>query len=346
MYFCIMKLNLVQRISTLVELGKIIITASPERAEIIQKAKAYNPWFTEESIKNSFNAISNNFLQRDILTEWINNYHVGDKSSPRVVGMVLAGNIPMVGFHDMMCTFVSGHHSMIKMSEKDTVLMKYLLDTMYVINPETKAYFSTTDKLMGYDAVIATGSNNTASYFHKYFANHPHIIRRNRNGIALLDGNESREELHNLGIDIFTYFGLGCRNVSKIYLPDDYDFEPLLEELHKYNQIVLHNKYMNNYDYNIALYLLNKADFINNGSIILMKDERIPSRIATCHYELYTDLNQVSSALLAKQDDIQCVVTNIKTLPIKTYGFGKAQSPAIDDYADGVDTMAFLKEIY
>ncbi len=341
-----MSLNLSERLELVAILGEHIVKESNERTAVMEQAQRFNPWFTVESIEGGLAAIAQSFLQRDILQQWVSNYAIADNPSPKSVGMVLAGNIPMVGFHDILCTFVSGQRSVLKLSDKDTVLMDYILDGMNAIEPKAKDYFIKTERLANFDAVIATGSNNTATYFHKYFGNHPNIIRKNRNGIAILNGAESIEDLYNLGIDMFTYFGLGCRNVSKIYVPRDYNFEPLLEELHKYNDIIHHNKYKNNYDYNIALYLLNKAKFLNNGSIILMEDERIPSRIATCHFEYYDSIEKLTQDLGTKEDQIQCIVSNIQDLSLKTFDFGKAQSPTIDDYADGVDTMAFLSQLH
>ncbi|MCK6695355.1 MAG: acyl-CoA reductase, partial [Thermoanaerobaculia bacterium] len=201
------------------------------------------------------------------------------------------------------------------------------------------------DKLQGFDAVIATGSNNTARYFEQYFGKYPHIIRRNRNGVAVLDGTESMAELYALGRDIFTYFGLGCRNVSKLYLPRGYDFEPLLEALHEYREIIHHDKYKNNFDYNLTLFILNKIPYQNNGCLLLREEPSLQARIASVHYEFYDNHAHLGSLLSARKDEIQCLVSNRPISGFTTLPFGKSQEPALSDYADGVDVMQFLTRL-
>ena len=271
------------------------------------------------------------------------------------VGLVLAGNIPLVGFHDILCVFVSGHQSVIKLSDKDPFLLPMLLDFLKEIDDRTTAYFSTTtERLGGFDAVIATGSNNSARYFEAYFGKYPHIIRKNRNAVGILRGTETAEELRLLGNDIFQYFGLGCRNVSKLYLPKGYNFTLLLETLHERNEIVMHDKYKNNFDYNFTLLILNKIKYESNGCLLMREAEEIASPISMVYYEFYDDLTDLTKTLQAKKEEIQLVVTSfarrdainrVSTMPIenlKTFNFGEAQKPSLSDYADGVDTLQFL----
>ena len=259
------------------------------------------------------------------------------------VGLVLAGNIPLVGFHDILCVFVAGHQSVVKLSDKDPFLLPMLLDFLKEIDAQTAAYFSTTtERLGGFDAVIATGSNNSARYFEAYFGKYPHIIRKNRNAVGVLRGTETAEELRLLGNDIFQYFGLGCRNVSKLYLPKGYNFTLLLETLHERNDIVLHDKYKNNFDYNFTLLILNKIKYESNGCLLMREAEEIASPISMVYYEFYDDLTDLTKILHAKQDQIQLVVASSPIENLTTFNFGEAQKPSLSDYADGVDTLQFL----
>ena len=259
------------------------------------------------------------------------------------VGLVLAGNIPLVGFHDILCVFVAGHQSVIKLSDKDPFLLPMLLDFLKEIDAQTAAYFSTTtERLGGFDAVIATGSNNSARYFEAYFGKYPNIIRKNRNAVGILRGTETAEELRLLGNDILQYFGLGCRNVSKLYLPKGYNFTLLLETLHERNDIVLHDKYKNNFDYNFTLLILNKIKYESNGCLLMREAEEIASPISMVYYEFYDDLKGLSKTLQAKKEEIQLVVASSPIENLKTFNFGEAQKPSLSDYADGVDTLQFL----
>jgi len=250
----------------------------------------------------------------------------------------MAGNIPLVGFHDFLCVFISGHKALIKPSSKDQVLIKHLIDKLGDWDEETKSLVSFSDMLKGCDAYIATGSNNSSRYFDYYFGKYPNIIRRNRTSVAILTGEETKEELGKLADDVYQYFGLGCRNVTKIYVPKDYDFIPLLESFKKYNYLADHFKYKNNYDYNLALHLLNKKYYMTNDSILLIEEPAIFSPISQLNYEFYSDNDDLAEKSAPVQD-LQCVVGK------GFIAFGQAQSPAITDYADGIDTLAFLSEL-
>jgi hypothetical protein len=251
---------------------------------------------------------------------------------------VAAGNIPLVGFHDWLTGFLSGHDIRIKLSSKDNVLLPHLLDKLKEWYPETAEYTTTQDMLKDCDAYIATGSNNSARYFHYYFAKYPHIIRRNRTSVAILKGDETREELSALADDVLLYFGLGCRNVTKVYVPEGYDFGPFLEIATKYAYMADHNKYKNNFDYNLALFLLNTTPCLTNDNLLLNENESIFSPISVLHYGYYSDQEKLEEEL-RKNEDLQCLVAR-NAIP-----FGQAQKPSLQDYADGVDTAAFLHSL-
>ncbi|MEL6803449.1 MAG: acyl-CoA reductase, partial [Bacteroidota bacterium] len=298
-------------------------------------------------------AIATEWLHKNALSAWVSNYPALEENSDlrksKKIGLVLAGNIPMVGFHDIISVFLSGHQAQIKLSDKDPYVIPYLIKVMAKLGSDlakdeawTTHYFQLTDKLTDFEAVIATGSNNSARYFESYFGRYPHIIRRNRNGVAVLSGEETSEELEALGNDIFTYFGLGCRNVAKLYVPTDYDFEPMLEVFHAWRQLQNHPKYKNNFDYHYALLTVNREHFLSNGSIILRKDKALLSHIAGLYYEHYTDLADVQIELHQRREEIQLIAAKPGLLSLDTKNFGEAQQPGLMDYADGVDTMNWL----
>lgn len=339
-------MKLKDRIAALGFLGDEIRPKAEWLESPIRIAYNENKWFTPENSWKALNAISDKYLQVSILESWASDYGIPEEPTNKKVGLVLAGNIPLVGFHDVLSVFVSGHISKIKCSSKDAVLLKAVVAKMIESFPECEPYFVFTEQLKDFDAVIATGSNNSARYFEQYFGKYPHIIRKNRNAVGILDGSETKDDLLALGEDIFNYFGLGCRNVSKIYVPENYDFDLLLGTLHEgYKEMVHHNKYRNNFDYNNALFLLNKVEFLMSGSLILTASKDITSRIATLHYETYTDIELLCLHLNEVKDQIQCIVTNTTLGGISTFNFGEAQKPSISDYADGVDTMHFLKSL-
>lgn len=340
------RLTLAARIKALAQLGeKLRFLDDPEWQMVMEEAKARNGWFTLESQQLALNAIREDMLDEFKLDQWVKPYEGLAGKEPKKIGLILAGNIPAVGFHDVLSCLVSGHYALIKASEKDRVLIQHLLKLLVEIEPNFQYQFEFTEQLKSMEAVIATGSNNTGRYFHTYFDKYPNIIRNHRNSVAILTGQESDETLYTLGADIFTYFGLGCRNVSKIFVPEGYNFGQLMEVLHQYNEIVLHHKYKNNFDYNIALYLLNRVQYINNGCLILLEDKRLASRIASLHYEYYKEPSQLADRLKEDAGQIQCVVSlepisNLVTLPP-----GQSQRPALTDYADGADTLAFLNSL-
>lgn len=337
-------MNLSERISVLVQLGQELSQPDPERTTLIKASYRHNLWFTQDNYEAAIQAIANRMLKQSLLEEWVKPYKISDQKPPQIVGMVLAGNIPLVGFHDVLSTFICGHISQIKLSDKDKLVLPYLIDKLANYDERVRPYFNFVDRLANFDRVIATGSNNTARYFEQYFGKYPNIIRKNRNAVAVLRGDESKEALHALGKDIFTYFGLGCRNVSKLYVPVDYEFNPLLEALHEYREIIKVNKYKNNFDYNFTLLILNSIKYFSNGCILIHESKLIQSRIASLHFEYYLDEKDLQNKLEAYREEIQCVVSDQLVRDWKHIPLGGAQSPGLDDYADGVDTLAFLTE--
>ncbi|MBK8620645.1 MAG: acyl-CoA reductase [Saprospiraceae bacterium] len=330
-----------EKISLLDKLGQYIKNGG--FTEEILRASTKNSWFTEENIRFALTSISHHYLNEDKIKHWLSVYRFDEKKQTKNIGLVLAGNIPLVGFHDILTVFLSGNRSVIKYSDKDDVLIPAMIQKMVEWNPETASFFSSVDKLSDYDAVIATGSNNTSKYFEYYFRDKPHLIRKNRNGVAVLDGNESEDDIQNLGKDIFMYFGLGCRNVSKIYIPESFELPKLLKAFDPWKTLAFHNKYKNNLDYNHALYLLNQEPFLIHDALILRESEAIASRVACVHYEYYKNVEDLSIQISNHIDEIQCIVGNLKQPGIsETFDFGEAQTPSVSTYADGVDTMQFL----
>lgn len=335
-------MTLAQRIDVLSKLGTHLQGKDEYLDAVIHRTHFNNLWFTRENQERAIRAIANELLNREKLESWASHYAIPDAPSGKTVGLVMAGNLPLVGFHDVVCTFVAGHKSKIKLSDKDKFLLPYLLNLLSRFDSATEGFFEIVEILNGFDAVMATGSDNSARYFEAYFGKYPHIIRRNRNGVAVLDGSETDEELHALGKDVFRYFGLGCRNVSKIYVPKGYDFQRLLESLHDFREIILHDKYKNNFDYNIALLILNRTPYLNNGCILLAENPAIASRIAMLHYEFYEEKAVLENELQSRSEEIQCIVAKPGLLDLPVITFGKTQEPRLADYPDGVDVMAFL----
>ena len=305
---------------------------------ITEKSSNQNGWFTEENVKLALTSWQK-ALNEEFLEIWLSKYQLSENS--KTIGLVLAGNIPMVGFHDVLSVLISGHKVLIKLSSQDNLLIPFLLKVLIKIEPNFKEkIIYTKDKLQNFDAIIATGSNNTARYFEYYFRDKPHIIRKSRNSVAVLSGNEINEDLFNLGKDIFTYFGLGCRNVSKLFVPKGYDFTPFFEAIYPFNTVINHHKYANNYDYNKTVYLMNSIPLFDNNFLILKEDNSIASPLGVVFYEFYTEIDEVVQIIENQKDTIQCVVSSILEDSIP---FGQSQEPKLWDYADGVDTINFLK---
>ena len=331
-------------INTFSTLGDILNHPDEELSTLISDQAHYNAWFTPANVEKAVTSIGK-MLNRDDLSAWLNTYPLNEHE-PKRVGLILAGNIPLVGFHDILCVLASGNYALIKLSSQDNKLIKYVLQKLVEIDNDYANKFSFIERLENFDAVIATGSNNTSRYFDYYFGKVPNIIRRNRNSIAVITGNETAEQLHELGHDIFDYYGLGCRNVSKLLVPEGYNFNFFFESIQSYEPIIHHHKYNNNYDYNKSIYLVNSDKHLDNGFLLLKKDEKLTSPLAVLFYDNYSDLGAVQETISRETENIQCVVSGAK-LDIKNQlvGFGESQQPKLWDYADGVDTMDFLSNL-
>lgn len=347
-----------KRINAFTELGKFISQFSLSNIEQkenvmlndlffdavklqVNRASEFNSWFTKDNVLYALESWTK-LLNKKTLTDWTSYYNL-ENNNPKTVAVIMAGNIPLVGFHDFLTVLITGHHIRIKQSSNDKHLLPILAKYLEYIEPEFKGVIHFTEgKLTDFDATIATGSNNTARYFEYYFGNKPHIIRNNKNSVAVLTENEDPKVLKGIGEDIFRYFGLGCRSVSKLFVPKGYNFDPFFNAIYEYKDIINYKKYENNYDYNKAVYLMSEFDILENGFFMIKEDTSYSSPIATAFYEYYDDLDALKLKLEADKEDIQCIVSN--TLE-NTVNFGKTQQPSLTDYADGVDTLKFLSEL-
>jgi hypothetical protein len=286
---------------------KIKQISSDELAHLQSRAQVENPWFTPANVQLAFQGIQE-FLDPQSLQNWLKNYQV-PVNQPRKIGLVLAGNIPMVGFHDVLCVLASGHQLLAKLSSQDSVLMSQLLEWLLEIEPRFAPKIQIVDKINAAEAYIATGSNNSARYFAYYFAQKPHIIRQNRNSCAILSGNETEADLQNLGKDIFSYFGLGCRNVSKLYVPLNYDFRTFFEANEFRKEIIYHHKYANNFEYNRAVLAMNQVMYYDNGFVLLKNDEKLASPIAVLYYQIYENEADLKNQIEQNRAKIQVIMS-------------------------------------
>ncbi len=300
-----------------------------------------NPWFSEEFVRFSLSEWSNNLTEKKI-NNWLSKYSISDNLSDTTLGIIMAGNIPMVGLHDLICGFICGINMNIKLSSKDNLLVKWIISRIVDKAPAYRSKILISEnKVEHFNAIIATGSNNSNRYFDYYFASVPNILRKNRNSISILTGNESKEELELLADDIFLYFGLGCRNISKIYLPENYDFNPLCNALHKYIHLKDHFKFANNLDYQYAVLAMNNILHVNPGNLFLVEKTDISAPVGIVNYEFYSDLNSIIPIIDQNFEKIQCVITNCIEFSNKL-AFGESQRPALNEYADNIDTISFI----
>ncbi|MDX1408102.1 MAG: acyl-CoA reductase [Saprospiraceae bacterium] len=330
-----------EKIEVLAALGAYLLESDERLAAHVHRASVSNPWFTKENIYFALDSIAREFLDAEALHAWL--AHYPERPDPlRTVGLIAAGNVPLVGFHDVLSVFAAGHRTQLKVSERDQYLIPFLLKRLGELDPRAIPYFEIAETLSGFDAVIATGSNNSARYFKQYFGKYPHIIRMNRNAVAVLDGNESEEQLRNLCTDIFRFFGLGCRSVSHLFVPEGYEFDDLRQALQQWEEVSQHHKFRNNLDYNSAIYILNKEPHIGLPNLLLVEKEPLISPVGCLFYSHYASTDELERRLLAQAGEIQCVVSDLALTNIKPVPLGQAQRPRLDDYADGVNTLDFL----
>ncbi|MDD1524180.1 acyl-CoA reductase [Riemerella anatipestifer] len=343
-------MNISIKISGLAQLGLFINQFLEKTGEIyseeealfsakLSRAEIENPWFTQDSLRFALKQWAD-LLTEENLNNWVNSYP--ETKGGKKVGLILAGNIPLVGFHDVITVVLSGHKPVIKMSSKDKQILPFLLEKWALLSEGIE--YQLVEKLENYDAVIATGSNNTARYLEYYFKNKPNIIRKNRTSVAVLSGKETDKELQLLAEDIFRYFGLGCRNVTRLFIPQDFKLERLFENFVGFQDIINHNKYANNYDYNRAVYLLNQENFWDNNFVMLKEDTQLFSPLSVINFSRYDTIAEVETFLNENHENIQCIVSHLR-LNRGEVGFGEAQTPSLNTYADDVDTMAFLRTI-
>lgn len=337
-------MNLRDRIEAFSILGEILVSTAegktPGKGSVLdllaEEMWKQNGWFTPGNVRMAM-AETGRMLTREKLSEWTGRYNIPENTSPYTVAIVMAGNIPLVGFHDFLCTLISGNKALVKTSSKDPLLIKEIGEILFSINPLFRDYISYTEStLAGFDAVIATGSDNTARYFEEYFGKYYNIIRGNRNSVAVIDGTETDEELKLLGRDVFSYFGLGCRNVSKLLVPAGYSFDRMISSWENYSGTAGNSKYANNLDYNKAIYMVNRERFIDAGFVLIKPDPALASPVGVVYYENYKTENEVAAYLSQNSGSIQCIIGR-NHIP-----YGEAQSPQLWDYADNYDTLEFL----
>jgi hypothetical protein len=340
-------MNLEERIKSFAVLGEILRNSlngrfgkyTEQLNALIDNQHKINPWFTPENVRTAVKAIADE-LTGENLNKWTDSYpELKENKNPARVGVIMAGNIPLAGFHDFISVLISGNYLIAKTSSKDSQLIVCISDILCSVNDWFMERIKFTEgTLTDFDVVIATGSNNSSRYFEYYFGKYPNIIRKNRNSIAIIKGNETDAELEGLGTDIFSYFGLGCRNVSKIYIPKGYDLSVMARKWDTYTGIINHSKYANNYDFNKAVYLVNKENFYDTGYLLLKEENRISSPVSVLNYEYYKSQSAIKQQIELHKEKIQCIIGRCY-IP-----FGKSQSPHLWDYADGIDTIEFLKK--
>ena len=310
--------------------------------DLIKLSQSHNGWYTPENVYFAIHSWVE-ALTEENLNHWLSNYAIPIKE-PKNVALILAGNIPLVGFHDFLSVLITGNNVLVKTSSNDQHLLPFLAKYIIAVQPELAENITFVDgKLENFDAVIATGSNNTARYFEYYFKDKPSIIRKSRNSVAILTGKETKEQLTALGEDIFRYFGLGCRNVSKLFVPKGYSFVPFFEAIFVYQDVIHYEKYANNYDYNKAVFLMSNFKLLDNGFLTLKEDQSHASPISSVFYEFYNDIDELKTRLLAESEQIQCIVAD-NTLE-NSVAFGQTQNPQLWNYADNTDTISFLLTI-
>jgi hypothetical protein len=338
-------MTLQARIKAFVQLGAFL--KDEKNKEEIEfwtyKARSENNWFTVENTQKALKTIADYYLDETLLENWVSLYDIVDKPQiTKSIGVIMAGNIPAVGFHDLLSIVISGHVCVAKLSSQDTVLMTNLINKLLEIEPNLEIRIA--DKLNEVDALIATGSDNSAKYFEYYFRNKPHVIRQNRSSVGVLNGSENEEDFLNLGKDITEYFGLGCRNISKLFVPENYDFTGFLNAIESLGDIFYHHKYKNNYDYNKSIYLVNMVPHFDNGFLLLTENESLVSPISVVYYSTYKNEEDLKQQIENNTNKIQCIVSKDAWVE-NSQSFGDAQKPKLWDYADGVDTIQFLQSL-
>lgn len=333
--------ELADRLSAL-RLSEAEAAADPVRRMIADQVNN-NPWFTEQQVDRALEEWID-LLSSEKLSGWTQDLE--EECGGKTVALIPAGNIPLVGFHDVLSVLISGHSLLLRPSSEDPDLIPMLLLMLEQIEPILHERIRIADgKLSAFDAVIATGSNNSARYFEHYFGKYPHIIRKNRTSVAVLTGDETPEEIDGLADDVMAYFGLGCRSVTKAYLPEGFDIDRIFGSLYRYRDYLNCKPFADNYDYHRSLWMMNQIPFHENGFMLLREEGSLHSPVAALNYSFYSDIEQVKEELAAQQEELQMVVGNVPELFPRQAALGAGQQPALDDYADGVDTLSFLRSL-
>jgi hypothetical protein len=334
------------RISAFVRLGERLLSLEEEeKNSLFLRAQNQNAWFTFRSLEQAVEGVRL-LLSEEALTQWVDAYQMTDPVMPKSIGLLMAGNIPAVGFHDLLAVLISGNVACVKLSSTDAVLLLWLMNELRIIEPRFAERIQVEEMLKNKEAYIATGSNNSARYFNYYFGKFPHVIRANRSSVAVLSGQETEQDLAALGKDIFDYFGLGCRNVSKVFVKDPAQLTSLLDALSSHAEVAAHHKYLNNYEYNKSIYLVNREPHLDNGFLLLRESTVLVSPIGVLFYEVYADETSLAARLAALDSQIQCIVGDSAHSSLVRIPFGNTQCPAPWDYADGVDTLEFLLSLH
>jgi hypothetical protein len=334
------------RISAFVRLGERLLSLEEEeKNSLFLRAQNQNAWFTFRSLEQAVEGVRL-LLSEEALTQWVDAYQMTDPVMPKSIGLLMAGNIPAVGFHDLLAVLISGNVACVKLSSTDAVLLLWLMNELHTIEPRFAERIQVEEMLKNKEAYIATGSNNSARYFNYYFGKFPHVIRANRSSVAVLSGQETEQDLAALGKDIFDYFGLGCRNVSKVFVKDPAQLTSLLDALSSHAEVAAHHKYLNNYEYNKSIYLVNREPHLDNGFLLLRESTELVSPIGVLFYEVYADDTSLAARLAALDSQIQCIVGDSAHSSLVRIPFGNTQCPAPWDYADGVDTLEFLLSLH
>lgn len=336
-------LTLGQRIAGLAALGTRLTQqlGSSEIEPVLSRAAAENGWFSPDQSRAAIQSLAEDMLKSETLNAWASRYALEDKIVSKKIGLVMAGNIPLVGMHDLFAVLLSGHRALIVASSKDEVLTEWMISQIEIASPGLGKFIEIAEKLTRADAVIATGSNNTMKYFQQYFSKKPHILRGSKTSAAVITGKETEEDFEALGREIFSFYGLGCRNVSKLFVPEGYDFVPMLDAFRLFAPVVENNKYWHNYEYYKAIYLVNRTVHLDTGFLLVKADTASASPPGNLFYQTYGPAEPLAEELSAGKQ-WQCIYSAGKVDGVKTLPFGEGQHPNPWDYADNTDTIAFL----
>lgn len=333
--------------NALIELGKELKAytnnllddrLSLEYDEVIARAEINNPWFIKTFVLQALGVWADALTENGV-DKWLKSYPQG--KTAKNISVIGAGNIPLVAFHDCISVLASGHNLWLKCSTDDEILLPFIINRLLSFEKSLENSLELkTQGLQKADALIATGSNNSARYFEYYFRHMPMILRKNRSSVAVITDEVSNETLESLADDMFSYFGKGCRSVGKLFVPENFNIQRVFENSVKYSYFKNHNKYVNNFDYHRAIYLMNQDKFLENDFFVIRESDKMHAPVGVCFYERYSDLDKVKEKVNALSDELQ-VISGLD----ESAAIGCNQMTTLLDYADGVDTMEFLQGV-